>query len=67
MRTQLPFMVMANINHISNQNGCINTLTQHTSGLPYLQKTTCGTTNVVYNAYSWDANGNLTACSGPFR
>tara|TARA_Y100001934_G_scaffold266690_1_gene346445 strand:+ start:297 stop:1736 length:1440 start_codon:yes stop_codon:yes gene_type:complete len=51
---------MANINHISNQNGCINTLTQHTSGLPYLQKTTCGTTNVVYNAYSWDANGNLT-------
>ncbi|HAW76721.1 MAG TPA: hypothetical protein DCW74_13420, partial [Alteromonas australica] len=60
-------MVMANINHISNQNGCINTLTQHTSGLPYLQKTTCGTTNVVYNAYSWDANGNLTACSGPFR
>ena len=43
-----------------HQNGCINTLTQHTSGLPYLQKTTCGTTNVVYNAYSWDANGNLT-------
>jgi len=43
-----------------HQNGCINTLTQHTSGLPYLQKTTCGTTNLVYNAYSWDANGNLT-------
>ena len=43
-----------------HENSCTNTLTQHAYGLPNAQRTTCGSTNVVYNVYSWDANGNLT-------
>ena len=41
-------------------NGCVNSKTLRSSGLPYIQRTQCGGTNVVYNQYSYDANGNLT-------
>tara|TARA_R100000687_G_scaffold83711_1_gene89994 strand:- start:24529 stop:28707 length:4179 start_codon:yes stop_codon:yes gene_type:complete len=42
-------------------NGCVNSLTQHTSGLPNIQRSLCGgTNNAVYNQYTHDANNNLT-------
>ncbi len=41
-------------------NGCVNSKSLRSSGLPYTQRTQCGGTNVLYNQYSYDANGNLT-------
>lgn len=44
----------------THQNGCSNTTTLYTSGLVNVQRSLCGSTNAVYNQYTWDANGNLT-------
>mgnify|MGYP006396260239 FL=1 len=45
---------------VTLKNGCVNTQTLHTSGYPNIQRSLCGTSNIVYNQYSYDGNGNLT-------
>jgi RHS repeat-associated protein len=40
-------------------NGCVNTMTLYTSGLPNTQRSLCSGTNAVYNQYTFDANGNV--------
>lgn len=41
-------------------NGCTNTTTLRTSGLPNVQRSRCNSTDALYNQYSYDANNNLT-------
>ncbi|HAW76337.1 MAG TPA: hypothetical protein DCW74_11455 [Alteromonas australica] len=45
---------------VTLKNGCVNTQTLHTSGYPNIQRSLCGTSNIVYNQYSYDGNGNIT-------
>ena len=45
---------------VTLKNGCVNTQTLHTSGYPNIQRSICDTSNIVYNQYSYDGNGNIT-------
>ena len=45
---------------VTLKNGCVNTQTLYTSGYPNIQRSLCGTRNIVYNQYSYDGNGNIT-------
>ncbi|WP_080760027.1 RHS repeat domain-containing protein [Alteromonas macleodii] len=45
---------------IKLKNGCINSLSLYNSGLPKVQRSACGSNNIVYNQYTYDANGNIT-------
>ncbi|PKG95671.1 RHS repeat domain-containing protein [Paraglaciecola sp. MB-3u-78] len=46
-------------NSYQQRNGCVNTMSLRTSGLPDTQRSVCGSANAVYNQYTFDANGNV--------
>jgi len=48
------------LSSMNQSNGCVNTQTLKTYGVPDIKKTYCNGTNVVYNRYYYDNNLNIT-------